>query len=154
MGRSLEELQGLTGQELGRSDWLEVTQDMVDAFAETTGDRQWIHVDVERAKRESPFGGPVAHGYLTLSLLAPLSMQIDMAPDGTAAVLNYGLDRVRFLTPVPVGAKVRLVSKLVSLEAKGPGQTLMKSESTLEIDGAPKPALAAETLAMLVGAPG
>lgn len=151
--RTFEDMAGMAGEPLGTSDWLTITQDMVNTFAECTGDRQWIHVDVERAKRESPFGGPVAHGYLTLSLLASLSMDMDVAPKGTAAVMNYGLDRVRFLAPVPVGARVRLHLKMVSFEPKGPGQHLMKMENTLEIEGVDKPALIAETLGMFVAAP-
>ncbi|MEM7240877.1 MAG: MaoC family dehydratase [Pseudomonadota bacterium] len=142
-----------TGEMLGTSDWLDITQDAVNEFAHCTGDNQWIHVDVERAKKESPFGGPVAHGYLTLSLVASLSMQIGAVPGGTAAALNYGLDKVRFLAPVPVGAKVRLHAKLVSFEKKDNGQYLMKAENTLEIEGSDKPALIAETLAILVPGP-
>ena len=91
------------GQHVGTSDWHEITQEAVNGFAEATGDNQWIHVDVERAKKESPFGGPVAHGYLTLSLLSALAMEIGIVPKGTAAALNYGLDKVRFLAAVAVG---------------------------------------------------
>lgn len=143
----------LVGQSLGTSDWHQITQDAVNEFANCTGDRQWIHIDVERAKRESPFGGPVAHGYLTLSLVAGLSMEIDMMPKGTAAALNYGLDKVRFLSPVLVGAKVRLHVKLLSFDQKENGQFLMKAENTMEIDGGDKPALIAESLAVLVPGP-
>ena len=152
-GRSFSQMAAMAGQPLGTSGWVGVTQDMVNTFAECTGDRQWIHVDVERARRESPFGGPVAHGYLTLSLLAPLSMDMDMTPEGTAAVMNYGLNKVRFLAPVPVGARVRLHVVLKSLEEKAPGQHLMTAENTVEIEGSDKPALVAETLAMFVAAP-
>ena len=148
------DMPGKIGESLGTSDWHEVTQAAVNQFAECTGDDQWIHVDVERAKKHSPFGGPVAHGYLTLSLVAGLSMQLGIAPKGTAAALNYGLDKVRFLTPVPVGARVRLHVKLVGFEEKAPGQYLMKAENTLEVEGADKPAVIAESLAMLVPAPG
>lgn len=142
------------GQPLGTSSWVEITQDAVNEFANCTGDKQWIHIDVERAKRESPFGGPVAHGYLTLSLVASMSMEIGAIPAGTAAALNYGLDKVRFLSPVPVGAKVRLHSKLVSFERKDNGQYLMKAENQMEIEGSDKPALLAESLAILVPGPG
>lgn len=142
-----------TGQMLGTSDWHEITQEAVNAFADCTGDRQWIHVDVERARKESPFGGPVAHGYLTLSLVASLSMEIGAVPAGTAAALNYGLDKVRFLAPVPVGAKVRLHAKLLSFERKDNGQYLMKAENTMEMEGADKPVLIAESLAILVPGP-
>src|SRR3954452_20811954 len=103
---TMAELPGLVGQELGTSDWHEVTQDAVNLFAEATGDHQWIHVDVERAKAESPFGGPIAHGYLTLSLLVPLASGTYTITDQTMGV-NYGLNKVRFPAPVPVGSKVR-----------------------------------------------
>lgn len=138
------------GQELGVSNWMTVDQKMINEFAETTQDKQWIHIDVEKAKKFSPFGAPIAHGYLTLSLVAPLSYDIGAVPAGTAAAFNYGLDKVRFLTPVKAGAKVRLRSTLVSFEPKGPGQFLMKCTNTMEIEGEDKPALIAETLAMLV----
>ena len=141
------------GEPLGSSDWVEITQDMVNEFAHCTGDNQWIHVDVERAKKHSPFGGPVAHGYLTLSLVASMAMSIGAVPKGTAAALNYGLDKVRFLAPVLVGARVRLHSRLVSFDRRDSGQYLMKTENTMEIEGSDKPALIAETLATLVPGP-
>jgi acyl dehydratase len=94
------------GHELGLSDWATIDQPRIDAFASCTGDRQWIHVDVERAKRESPFRGPIAHGYLTLAMVAPLAMQVGVIPSDAAAGLNYGIDKVRFLAPVPAGARV------------------------------------------------
>ena len=99
------------GQHLGHSDWVEITQEQVDKFAEATHDHQWIHVDVERAKRESPFGGPVAHGYLTLSLVSALSGQIIEAT-GFRMGVNYGADKIRFMSPVPVGARVRASATL------------------------------------------
>ena len=144
----------MIGEHLGTSDWLTIEQSMVNQFAECTLDNQWIHVDPERAKKESPFGGPVAHGYLTLSLVAGLSMQLGVAPKGTAAALNYGLEKVRFLTPVLVGARVRLHVKLAGVEEKAPGQYLTTFENTLEVEGAEKPALIAVTLAMLMAGPG
>ncbi len=150
---TFDSLGGMVGEHLGTSSWHEVTQDAVNEFANCTGDRQWIHIDVERAKKESPFGGPVAHGYLTLSLVASMSMEIGAVPKGTAAALNYGLDKVRFLAPVPVGAKLRLHSKLLGFERKDNGQYLMKAENTMEIEGADKPALIAESLAVLVPGP-
>lgn len=150
---TFEKMGDMVGDQLGTSAWQEVTQDAVNEFANCTGDRQWIHVDPERAKKESPFGGPVAHGYLTLSLLSAMAMEIGAIPKGTAAALNYGLDKVRFLAPVPVGAKVRLHSKLTSFDRKDNGQYLMKTENTIEIDGADKPALIAESLAILVPGP-
>jgi acyl dehydratase len=151
---TFEQMGAMVGEPLGTSGWREVTQEAVNEFAHCTGDDQWIHIDVERSKKESPFGGPVAHGYLTLSLLSILAMEIGVVPKGTAAALNYGLDKVRFLAPVPVGAKVRLQSKLVGFDRKDNGQYLMKTENTIEIDGTDKPALIAESLAMLVPAPG
>ena len=138
------------GQELGVSNWVTVDQPMINQFADCTGDQQWIHVDVERAKRESPFKGPIAHGYLTLSLVAALSYDIGAVPEGTAAAFNYGLDKVRFLTPVKAGARVRMRSTLMGFDEKGPGQFLMKTSNVIEIEGEDKPALIAETLAMLV----
>ena len=139
-----------TGRELGVSDWLTVDQAMIDKFADCSGDRQWIHVDVERAKRESPYRGPIAHGYLSLSFVAPLSMQVGAIPKGTAAAFNYGLDKVRFLAPVKAGARVRLRVVIVGVERKQDGQLIIKSSNTLEIEGADKPALIAESLALIV----
>ena len=150
---TFQKMTTMVGEHLGTSSWQIVTQEAVNEFANCTGDRQWIHVDVERAKKESPFGGPVAHGYLTLSMLSAMAMEIGVVPNGTAAALNYGLDKVRFLAPVPVGAKVRLQSKLSGFERQGNGQYLMSTENTIEIEGADKPALIAESLAMLVPGP-
>lgn len=149
-----ENMAEMVGKPVDSSNWVEITQDDVNQFAQCTGDHQWIHTDPERAKKESPFGGPVAHGYLTLSLLASMTMDMGIVPANTAAALNYGLDKVRFLAPVLVGAKVRLHAKLVSFEKRDNGQYLMKCENTMEIEGSEKPALIAETLAMLVPAPG
>ncbi|MGB3501525.1 MAG: MaoC family dehydratase [Mesorhizobium sp.] len=147
---TFETMPDMVGKELGVSNWITVDQSMINDFAETTGDRQWIHVDVERARTQSPFGAPIAHGYLTLSLVAPMSYEIGAMPQGTAAAFNYGLDKVRFLTPVKAGQKVRMRSTLVSFEPKGPGQFLMKCANTVEIEGEDKPAMIAETLAMLI----
>lgn len=150
---TFENMGDFVGKELGVSGWMTVDQAMINEFAETTGDKQWIHVDVEKAKKFSPFGAPIAHGYLTLSLVAPLSMELGAVPANVAAAFNYGLDKVRFLTPVKAGAKVRLRATLMSFEPKGHGQFLMKCSNTMEIEGEDKPALIAETLAMLVQAP-
>ena len=138
------------GQELGVSDWVAIDQARIDTFASCTGDNQWIHVDVERAKRESPFRGPIAHGYLTLGMVAPLAMQIGVIPKDAAAGLNYGIDKVRFLAPVPAGARVRLRVTLAGVEPKDGGQVIMKTQNTLEVEGSEKPALIAETLALLI----
>jgi acyl dehydratase len=139
------------GRELGTSDWITVSQDRIDQFAACTGDRQWIHVDVERSKRESPFGGPIAHGYLSLSLLATMIMELGIVPPDAASALNYGLDKVRFITPVKTGARVRLRASLALAEPQSGGRVLLKLNSTLEIDGETKPALVAEVLCMLMG---
>jgi acyl dehydratase len=141
-------------RELGISDWVAIDQERIDAFASCTGDHQWIHVDVERARRESPFRGPIAHGYLTLAMVAPLAMQIGVIPRDAAAGLNYGIDKVRFLAPVPAGARVRLRVVLSGIEPKEGGQVIMKTQNTLEVEGAEKPALVAETLALLIPAMG
>ena len=139
---TMAEVPGLVGAELGSSDWHEVTQEHVNQFAEATGDHQWIHVDVERAKAESPFGGPIAHGYLTLSLLAPLSSQV-LAVTDTVMGVNYGLNKVRFPSPVPVGAKVRLTASLKSVEEVTGGLQLTLA-AVIEREGGDKPVCIAE----------
>jgi acyl dehydratase len=139
------------GRELGATDWVTVDQDRIDQFAACTGDRQWIHVDVERAKRESPFGGPIAHGYLSLSLVAAMVMELGVVPPDAATALNYGLDKVRFIGPVKAGARVRMRASLTSAEPQSGGRLLLKLQSTLEIEGEAKPALVAEVLCMLIG---
>jgi acyl dehydratase len=142
------------GQELGVSDWVTIDQSRIDKFAACTGDHQWIHVDVERAERESLYGGAVAHGYLTLAMVAPLAMQIGVLPKDAMAGLNYGVDKARFLAPVPAGARVRLRVVLSGVEPKDGGQAIMKTRNTLEIEGSDKPALVAEALAYLIPAKG
>ncbi|RWB00712.1 MaoC family dehydratase [Mesorhizobium sp.] len=144
-----EQLRTMTGQELGVSDWTTVDQSRIDQFAECTGDRQWIHVDPERAKRQSPFRATIAHGYLTLSIIGALALDMGIVPENTQAVFNYGFDKVRFLAPVRAGARIRLRITLLSMEDKGPGQYLMKAANIVEIEGEKKPALTAETLVML-----
>ena len=136
---------GLVGQEVGVSDWLAVSQDRVDRFAEATGDHQWIHVDVERATRE--IGGPIAHGYLTLSLIPMLGAQI-LKVTGVARGINYGSDKVRFTGMVRVGKRVRLRQKLLAAEPKSGGLQL-SNECTIEIEGEARPACVAETLSVL-----
>ena len=138
----------MVGQELGVSEWMVIDQARIEQFAECTGDRQWIHIDPERARRQSPFRTTIAHGYLTLSIIGCLSQEMGLFPENTQAAFNYGLDRVRFLAPVRAGARVRLHATLMSMEDKGPGQYLMKIANTIEIEGEEKPALQAETLAM------
>ena len=151
---TIAEMSEHIGRELGVSDWVTIDQSRIDTFAACTGDHQWIHVDVERAKRESPFRGPIAHGYLTLSMVAPLSMQVGILPKDSAAGLNYGIDKVRFLAPVPAGARVRLRVVLAGVELREGGQAIMKTQNTLEVEGSQKPALIAETLALLIPAKG
>ena len=150
-GYSMSTLADFAGRELGVSNWTTLDQQRINEFARITGDQQWIHVDLERAARESPFGGTIAHGYLTLALLASLAMEIGVVPGDAKAGLNYGLDKVRFMTAVRAGARVRNRMILVSAEDKGGGRMLVKTQNTLEIEGEQKPALVAETLVMLVG---
>jgi acyl dehydratase len=146
---TMAELPSLTGQELGASDWIEVGQERVDTFADATDDHQWIHVDVERATRESPFGGPIGHGYLTLSLLIPLWSQVLTVSDATMAV-NYGLNRVRFPAPVPVGSRIRLAATLTAVEPIGGGLQLTVG-ATIERDGGDKPVCIAEPVFRFYG---
>jgi acyl dehydratase len=139
---TLSELPALKGSELGTSDWIEVTQDRVNLFADATDDHQWIHVDVERAKAESPFGGPIGHGYLTLSLLIPMWSQVLTVTDSRMAV-NYGLNKVRFPAPVPVGSKVRLTATLADVEEIKGGYQLTVS-AVIERENGDKPVCIAE----------
>jgi acyl dehydratase len=147
---TFETIKDYVGQPLGTSGWISIDQPKIDQFAACTGDRQWIHIDVDRAKRESPFRGTVAHGYLSLSLVAPLSMEMGFVPKGASAVFNYGSDKVRFVTPVRSGDRVRLHVSLLSVEPREAGQLLIKSKATLEIENNPSPALVAEILALAV----
>ena len=147
---TLANVSDFLGRELGVSGWMTVDQSRIDQFAECTGDHQWIHVDVARANRESPFGSPVAHGYLTLSLIAPLAMEIGVVPKDAVAGFNYGLDKVRFLAPVKAGERVRLRVVLLGVEPKDAGGLVIKTRNTLEIEGSDKPALVAEALALLI----
>jgi acyl dehydratase len=138
----IEELTQLAGQEIGLSDWIEVPQATIDSFAATTGDRQWIHVDRERAARNSPFGTTIAHGFLTLSLLSRLKSQA-VAVTGVTMAINYGLNRVRFPSPVRSGARIRGRFILQSVgPIEGGVQTVLAA--TVEVEGQQKPALAAE----------
>ncbi|MGY1832638.1 MaoC family dehydratase [Geodermatophilus sp. SYSU D01180] len=137
----VEGVQGLVGRHLGYSDWVEVTQEQVQQFADATGDHQWIHVDVERAKKESPFGGPVAHGYLTLSLVPSLLPQI-VEISGFRMGVNYGTEKVRFPSPVPVGSRVRAGATLASATPFD-GGVAMNMDVTVEVEGQTKPAMVA-----------
>ncbi len=141
----IKDLDGLVGQEVGLSDWLEISQSRVNEFADATGDHQWIHVDVERATRE--LGGPIAHGYLTLSLIPHLSAGL-LPVKGVTRGINYGSDKVRFTNMVRVGKRVRLRQKLLGVEPKSGGIQL-RSQCTIEIEGEERPACVAETLSLI-----
>jgi acyl dehydratase len=146
---TLAELPSLKGQELGTSDWIEVTQERVNTFADATGDHQWIHVDVERAKKESPFGGPIGHGYLTLSLLIPMWAEVLVVTDAVMGV-NYGLNKVRFPAPVPVGSKLRLTATLKDVEEVAGGLQVTVA-AVIEAEGGTKPVCIAEPVFRMYG---
>ncbi|MET9381153.1 MaoC family dehydratase [Streptomyces sp. NPDC002928] len=139
----LDELKKLADSDLGTSEWIDVTQERIDTFADATGDHQWIHVDPERAK-EGPFGAPIAHGYLTLSLFIPLFTEL-LDVQGVTTKVNYGLNKVRFPSPVKVGSRIRLIGKLVEVEDV-PGGVQITVDGTIEIEGAPKPAAVLQSL--------
>ena len=141
---SLDELRQWVGKEVATSDWLQVDQDRIDRFADATGDHQWIHVDPERAKAESPFGGPIAHGYLTLSLGPVLAPQV-MRVEGIKMGVNYGCEKVRFPSPVPVGAKLRLGAELTKVDDI-PGGAQVYMTFTFECEGAAKPSCVSEII--------
>jgi len=136
------------GEQLGPSEWLTVTQEMIDKFAEATGDHQWIHVDVERARREMPGGKTIAHGYLTLSLLPRLAPTLMKITDRRRGI-NYGSNKVRFISPVPAGARVRLRQRLVNAEETKDGGVRITSEMTMEVEGGDRPAMVAETIGVV-----
>jgi len=148
--QSIDALRSLVGEEVGFSDWVLVDQAMIDDFARMTGDHQWIHVDQARARKESPFGDTIAHGYLTVSLMTRLSYEIGAWPDHLGAIINYGIDRLRFLSPVKVGSRVRLRSVLGAVEDRPDGSLLLRNNAQIEIEGVEKPALVADTLVLLV----
>ena len=137
------------GEEIGVSSWIQVDQQRIDEFAHCTGDHQWIHVDAERAARESPFGGTVAHGFLTLSLLAPTGFEVLLARIQVRQAVNYGVEKVRFLAPLRAGKRVRNHVKVAAVEDKGGGRVLLTTENSVEIEGEAKPALIAFALVML-----
>jgi acyl dehydratase len=143
VARGLDGLRKLAGTDFGPGDWLEITQERVNTFADATGDHQWIHVDPERA-RGGPFGGTIAHGYLTLALIIPLWTQLLRIEDVAMAV-NYGLNRVRFPAPVPVGSQIRLHARVAAVE-EVPGGVQLTVELTMELRGSDKPAVVAEAL--------
>ncbi|XUL92438.1 MaoC family dehydratase [Streptomyces galilaeus] len=139
----LDELKKLAGSDLGTSEWIEVTQERINTFADATGDHQWIHVDPEKAAA-GPFGAPIAHGYLTLSLFIPLFTEL-LDVEGVSTKVNYGLNKVRFPAPVKVGSRIRLAAKLASVEDV-PGGVQIAVDGTIEIDGGPKPAAVLQSL--------
>ena len=146
---TMENVDQFIGKEIGVSSWVLVDQDRINAFAECTGDHQWIHVDTERAARDSPLGTTIGHGFLTLSLLPMLSYEVGVVPGGIAHVLNYGADKIRFLNPVKAGSRVRARIELVEATEKRPGQVLLKTRTTMEIENEEKPAMVAETLSLV-----
>lgn len=146
---SIDDATGLVGSELGVSDWLEIDQQRINDFADVTGDHQWIHIDVERAKNESPYGAPIAHGFLTLSLIPALSKD-NFRVQNAQLVINYGLNKVRFLSAVPVGSRIRVRSELADAVAKDAGTVDLTVRHTIEIDGVEKPAAVAEMIARVL----
>ena len=151
MAAALETLQGRIGESSPPTDWLEITQDRIQAFADVTFDQQWIHVDVDRAN-DGPFGAPIAHGHLTLSIMGHLPRTEPVpgaALEGQKLGINYGFDKVRFPSPVPVGARIRSISTLKRAEIKG-GMIEVMNEVNVEVDGQDKPAVVAESLGRLV----
>ena len=139
----------LVGTELEPSSWMEITQERVNQFADATNDHQFIHVDPEKAA-QTPFGGPIAHGYLTLSLTVCLAAEKALKPEGLIMGINYGSDKVRFLQPVRVGSRIRAHQKILDVTEKHPGQWLIKTAVTIEIENVDKPAMIAETITMLI----
>ena len=144
---SFDQLTDAVGEDLGTTDWLEITQDRVDAFADATGDHQWIHVDVDRAK-EGPFGGTIAHGYLTLSLIPQFTPQL-FSLETPGARLNYGVNKVRFPNPVKVGSKIRATAQIAEVSDVPAGKQMI-TRYTIEIEGEAKPACVAETVVLLL----
>jgi acyl dehydratase len=143
----IEKIKERIGEEIGTSDWVEINQSRINAFADCTGDHQWIHVDEEAAK-SGPFGKTIAHGYLTVSLIPMFSAGISVVPEGTMMAINYGMNKLRFVNPVQVDSKVRDKVSLTNVEEKGGGRVLVTTTHTVEIEGEEKPAYIAETLTM------
>ncbi|MCT1433528.1 MaoC family dehydratase [Dietzia maris] len=143
----LDQVEAAIGEHVGYSEWMEITQERIDAFADATGDHQWIHVDPERAA-QGPYGATIAHGYLTLSLIPVLGNEV-MEITGFRMMINYGTDKVRFPAPVPVGSRIRAGVELVSLERKSSGVQLI-SRVTVEVEGGDRPAVVADTIRMMV----
>jgi acyl dehydratase len=146
----LAQLVAMAGSFEAVSSWVEVTQPMIDAFAELTNDRQFIHVDADRAKAKTPFGGTIAHGFLTLSLISQMAYEVLPAPAEAVMSINYGFDKLRFLSPVRGGSRIRARFKLLEFTERRPGEMLSRHSVTVEIEGMDKPALAAEWLGIIV----
>ncbi|MGV9746332.1 MaoC family dehydratase [Rhodococcus zopfii] len=142
---SLAELTEFVGRPLGVSSWITATQDRIDTFADATDDHQWIHVDPDRAAKNSPFGGPIAHGYLTLSLIIPMWYEV-LKVDSVTLAVNYGLNKVRFTTPVPAGARVRLDATLESLEELPRGGVQIVVAGNIELENSARPAVVVEAI--------
>jgi acyl dehydratase len=147
---SVADLVRHVGEEIGVSSWIVLDQARINEFAHCTGDHQWLHVDAERAAREGPFGGTVAHGFLTLSLLAPTAFEVLLKRITPKSVVNYGLEKVRFIAPVRSGKRVRNHIRIAAVEDKGGGRYLVTTDNTIEIEAESKPALSASVLAMLM----
>jgi acyl dehydratase len=145
---TLEEIRSKLGQEIGVSGWLTMDQQRIDEFAESTEDRQFIHIDPQAAA-QTPFGTTIAHGFLSLSMLSRMAADVMLVPDTTRMAVNYGLDRVRFIAPVKSGKRIRGRFRLDSIDEKAPGQLLFRHTVTVEIEGEEKPALTAEWLGLL-----
>ena len=146
---SIEDIHSRVGEEIGVSDWLLVDQERIDAFADATEDRQFIHTNPDAAQ-QTPFGGTIAHGFLTLSLLSRLAAEVMLVPAEAKMVVNYGLDRLRFLAPVRSGKRIRARFKLDSIDEKAAGQLLMRHQVTVEIEGEDRPALVADWLGLVI----
>jgi acyl dehydratase len=148
-GYSYETLERFVGLELGVSDWVTIDQTRIDLFANCTGDHQWIHVDRKRAASESPFGGTIAHGFLVLSMLATMQMELGLVPSDAGGAINAGVSNVRFKTPVLAGSRIRAHVRLLSADPKGSGRKLVVASATVEVDGQDVPALTGEIAAMI-----
>ena len=146
---TLETLNDFIGLELGTSEWFTIDQKQIDQFAEVTGDNQWIHVDPVRAKKESPYKTTIAHGFYSLSMIPMLQFKLGLVPKGVLQAVNYGLNKVRFVQPVPVDSRLRLRVVLLFADDKGGGRILLTTKNTMEIEGQERPAFVAESLAML-----
>ena len=146
---SLDDITARIGTQIGVSDWIAIDQSRIDSFAEATEDRQFIHVDPDAAAK-TMFGGTIAHGFLTLSLLSRMAADVMLVPEGTKMAVNYGLNRVRFIAPVPAGARVRGTFTLANIEERGEGQLLMHHNVLVEIEGTDKTALTADWIGLLI----